>query len=152
MQISIAKTKACELIDKHIPGWSFKFSRAKRQFGKCIPSKKIILLSAPLTELNNDKEVIGTILHEIAHAMTPGKHHGRFWKHQAVALGCRPGRCYDSKIIIQSVRKFIGTCPKCDKKIFRHARKDISCGTCCKQYNYGKFSVDYKFRWSNNLE
>ena len=44
--------------------------------------------------LNSDEATIrDTILHEIAHALTPGQHHNDVWRRKATAIGCTGQRC-----------------------------------------------------------
>ena len=38
-------------------------------------------------------ENVDTLLHELAHARTPGAHHGPVWKNAAVEMGCTGKRC-----------------------------------------------------------
>ena len=67
-----AKNMAVRLMDHHgliEKGWTFVWMKMKRTFGQCWHSKKQILLSWPLTSLNDETTVRDTILHEIAHAL-----------------------------------------------------------------------------------
>jgi predicted SprT family Zn-dependent metalloprotease len=98
-------------------GWSFKFDHARRRFGSCAPTLKRITLSRPLTFLNTEAEVRDTILHEIAHALTPGDGHGRKWKAACVRIGAKPQRCYTDQQVVAPPRRpapmQIG-CTRCD--------------------------------------
>ena len=73
MELADAESLALELMRQHglLPRWKFKFDRAIRRFGCCNEGKRLISLSARLTELNSEYEVRDTILHEIAHANDP---------------------------------------------------------------------------------
>lgn len=75
-------------------GWSFKFTTHRRVFGSCHYQLKLISLSAPLTECNPESEVRDTILHEIAHALTPGQGHNAVWKTMARRIGAKPNATY----------------------------------------------------------
>src|SRR5687767_14955649 len=61
-------------------GWTFGFDHARRRFGRCDYTDKRITLSRALTFLNSVDEVRDTVLHEIAHALTPGAGHGARWR------------------------------------------------------------------------
>jgi SprT-like family protein len=63
--------------------WSLVFRQARSSFGICDGRQKRITISAPLTLLNDIDEVRNTILHEIAHALTTDRGHGRLWKEGA---------------------------------------------------------------------
>jgi len=79
--------------------WAFEFDRAKRRFGACHYRKKKITLSRPLTRLNKTEEVVDTILHEIAHALSPtDRGHGGAWKNACALTGARPRRCYGAEV------------------------------------------------------
>ena len=86
-------------IEKHAPyelrEWKLVFDAARTRLGKCNHHKREISLSdvylmSPTTALN---DVQNTLLHEIAHALTPGAHHGPRWVRKARAIGCNGKRC-----------------------------------------------------------
>ena len=103
MKITNAQRMVDELMAQHLDLelWSFRFDNAKRRFGQCryrrvggVQCGGRITLSRALVELNDEAAVRDTILHEIAHALTPGAQHGRVWKQACITVGCRPVRCY----------------------------------------------------------
>ena len=81
-------------------GWAFSYmKKAKRLFGLCCYDEKMLKLSVHLTDLNDEKEVMDTILHEIAHALTPDDAgHGKQWKAKCIEIGARPVRCYGNEV------------------------------------------------------
>lgn len=93
MELNAAKSLALELIAKHIPGWRFAWSKKKTVFGCCRYGPKIIELSSHMTPHCSDEEVLDTILHEIAHALTPGAGHSVRWRLCFKALGGSGDRC-----------------------------------------------------------
>ncbi len=98
MNLDDARALAEAWIEQHgLHGWRFTFDRAVRRFGQCDYLRRTISLSAALTELNDEHRVENTILHEIAHALTPGANHGPEWKRVAASIGCDAQRC-DSDI------------------------------------------------------
>ena len=108
MELKQASKLAIELIDKHgllNRGWHFAFDRANRRFGSCQYYRKRITLSKFLTELNSEQEVRNTILHEIAHALTPGQHHNHIWRAKAKEIGCTGDRCYSSEQVARPESK-----------------------------------------------
>ena len=94
MDVNEAERIARALMDQHgLVDWTFAFDRACRRFGACWYKRRRITLSRPLTELNAAEEVRDTLLHEIAHALSPGGHTPA-WKATCVRIGARPVRCF----------------------------------------------------------
>lgn len=140
LDIKRAEIIARDLIGYHLKDYSFSFCEAKTFFGFCNNTKRIITLSRPLTELNLEADVIDTIIHEIAHGLTPGQKHNKIWREMARALGDDGARCYPSYIItppalytvfcvngcfsIQKNRKRKGAhCRKCKGKVIYKRNK-----------------------------
>jgi hypothetical protein len=74
-------------------GWTFTWDRAKNRFGACRYARKQISLSFPLTALGAEDEVTNTIIHEVAHALTPGAGHGYAWRAKFLEMGGDGKRC-----------------------------------------------------------
>jgi len=72
------------------------FNRAGQCFSR---TKKLIQLQPTYVELNEESSVRNTILHEIAHALTPNHNHNKFWKRKAIEIGCDGKRCYGSNVV-----------------------------------------------------
>lgn len=102
MTLETAQKNTEELIKKHkLDGWKFEWLKRVVKFSKagcCNYKTKTIKLSPTFVELNSDEEIINTILHEIAHALTPKHHHNKFWKRKAIEIGCTGSRCYSDKV------------------------------------------------------
>lgn len=78
-------------------GWRAQFNpRLSRTLGRCWNSKKLIELSSHYVDNNDEKLVKDTILHEIAHALTPGDKHGKLWKAACVRIGAVPKAAWKS--------------------------------------------------------
>lgn len=87
-KISHLRIEATELLKKHgLHDWSFNFDGAKRRLGYCRPDKKLISMSARISYLNEPYENTMTLLHEVAHALTPNEHHGEVWKAKCLEIG-----------------------------------------------------------------
>src|SRR5438270_869546 len=52
--------------------WTFAFTRGKRILGVCRSDRRTIGLSIFLVRMNAPEAVRDTLLHEVAHALTPG--------------------------------------------------------------------------------
>jgi predicted SprT family Zn-dependent metalloprotease len=79
-------------------GWVGRFDRARCRFGCCWMARREISLSLALTELNDEAQVVDTILHEVAHALAferygHGVGHDARWKAIAAQLGATPRAC-----------------------------------------------------------
>lgn len=100
MNLQNAEDMAWDLMDDHgLNAWSFGFDNAKRRCGRCSYTKRLITLSRHYVELNNEREVRDTILHEIAHALTgAGVGHGPRWRAMARKIGATPNRCADNTV------------------------------------------------------
>jgi|SaaInlStandDraft_4_1057021.scaffolds.fasta_scaffold24783_3 hypothetical protein len=80
------ETKAVEMIASALVGWTFNWNRRVRTNGVCNYSKKTIFLS--IYNVNRaDADVLNTLVHEIAHALTEGEHHSSVWKSKFLSLG-----------------------------------------------------------------
>jgi predicted SprT family Zn-dependent metalloprotease len=137
MELDDAEQLALELMRQHglSPRWKFSFDRAIRRFGCCNERKRLITISARLTELNSEYEVRDTILHEIAHALVGARAgHGRKWRKMASIIGCNARSCYGNEVR-QPTGKFIGHCPTCGIEIHRARRRRVSCGRCDRKFN-----------------
>lgn len=156
MQLKEAQTLANDLLKTHkLKGeWSFRFDNAKRRFGCCNYTRKEISLSKHLTLLNDHEQVRETLIHEIAHALTPGDHHGKTWQAKCIELGIKPERCYKANEVEAPKAKFLLVCTNCDLKVprMRRSRKTYVCKACCINYNEGKFNEKYKLEWYFNEE
>jgi len=155
MKTATAKRRAIRLMKKHNLtnlGWSFRFDKATKRFGCCNYTRREISLSKGLVESNSWNQVKDTILHEIAHALTPGEQHSYAWKQKAIEIGCNGERCYSSNEVNDCVTKYLYECKGCKKQssLSRMVSRLKACGDCCRAYNYGKFSADYVLTITKN--
>ena len=138
MNLYAARALALTLMRQHgldSGGWTFRFDHARRRFGSCRNQRRLITLSRPLTFLNDEAQVRDTILHEIAHALTPGDGHGELWKRKCLEIGAEPKRCYGDAEVISPPRRIapweIG-CTRCGWWADRHrlTRRKLICKSC----------------------
>jgi predicted SprT family Zn-dependent metalloprotease len=138
MNLYAARHLALELMKQHgLSDWSFRFDHARRRFGSCRTRAKVITLSRPLTFLNDEAQVRDTVLHEIAHALTPEDGHGEVWKRKCREIGADPRRCYTDQEVLSPPRRVapyrIG-CEACGWWADRHrrTRRKLMCRACRK--------------------
>jgi SNF2 family DNA or RNA helicase len=74
-----------------LDNWKVKVKVDSKQsfLGLCIYKDKSIIINAHHVDLHPDAEVIDTILHEVAHALTPGHAHDEVWENKAKELGLK---------------------------------------------------------------
>lgn len=90
-------------------GWTFEWDNAARRFGQCRYSTKTISMSRQLTRQRTESAVANTMLHEIAHALTPGHGHDAVWRAKAISLGCDGKRCSSDNVTVDY--KYVAKCP-----------------------------------------
>jgi len=141
---------AKELLEAYgLTDWRVGLDRSRRRFGRCNYLRKEITLSLALVELNNQAEVLDTILHEIAHAIAgPEAGHREAWKKVARSLGCSAERCYSAVRTALPPPRLVLECPRCGAVIHRERmpRRRIACGTCCARYSGGRFDPQFLMR------
>ncbi len=74
-------------------GWTFGLDRAKARAGLCNYAKKRITISRHYLARAAEADILDILLHELAHALTPGHGHNDVWRNVAVSLGCSGRRC-----------------------------------------------------------
>ena len=137
------KEMAKELFAKHgldKQGWRLEFDTAKRRNGVCRYATKTIGISLHYMKLNTPELVRDTLLHEIAHALTPrDAGHGRQWKQMCAEIGAMPVAVKQGMNIQQVHGKWQATCPGCNKIRSRHRQPQrgarYSCPDCSNRFN-----------------
>ena len=141
MDLPAAKTLALTLMAQHgLNGWRFAFDQAKRRMGSCHYGKRQISLSRHLTLLNDEATVRDTILHEIAHALTPGAKHGPAWRAVCQQIGARPSATVESHEVNIPAPTYYLVCSHCGTKIprYRRSRRRLVCRSCFDAYRAGR--------------
>lgn len=138
MDALAAATLCRELMNEHGFGsWSFSWMNRKRTYGWCSYSKQTISLSRPYVEINEERAVRDTILHEIAHAKAgPRAGHGWRWKLIARSLGAVVDAGARREFKQAPPMKWERFCPSCgiSHTISRRSRKPYACGKCCRRH------------------
>ncbi len=86
-----ATTFAHEKLQEHgLTGWHVRLTTdmTKGFLGLCSHSDQAIIISAHHIDIHDTEMVKNTILHEVAHALTPGHSHDIIWKAKAIEIGC----------------------------------------------------------------
>ena len=127
--------------------WKFRWSRGKKTLGHCNLTRGEIRLSAFAHKHLSEEHIYNTLVHEVAHALTPGARHGPTWKSMMRRLGQNPNTTYRMKgmndefiAATEKQYKWAIECPTCKTTIARYMRKPgkkfqrgqkkhITCGT-----------------------
>ncbi len=145
MEMTTALAIGRRLLREHdLAGWSIVADRAKTRAGVCRSSTRQIGLSAPLTALHTEEEVLDTILHEIAHALVGPEHgHDAIWRAKAREIGSSGERCVPADAP-RVPGDWVGRCPAGhEKPRHRAPTRLMSCGRCSRT-----FDVNHLFTWT----
>lgn len=132
MNTSYAASLARDLMNQHgLTDWTFQWDRAKQRAGACFYRRKMITLSIHYVTKNELDDVKDTILHEIAHALTPGDHHGFLWQAACRRIGAKPQRCCGNHVAMPEGR-YKATCNTCGMTFSKHRKlkKKHYCRKC----------------------
>jgi predicted SprT family Zn-dependent metalloprotease len=137
MNLIEANAITYRLIAQHLPGmgWRVNWDNARSRNGQCRYATKTLSFSRPLTRIATEEEFTNTVLHEIAHALTPGHRHGNVWRAKFIALGGNGERCSsrDPEGVI-ALAKWTILCVSCDFKTHRNRlTQSIRTGGRCPQ-------------------
>lgn len=138
------ESKARSLINYHVLGWKFSFDRAKRRLGCCHYNTKTLSFSIHFVRQKTWEELKNTVLHEIAHALTPGHNHNIYWKRVAISIGAKPDRC--SSIFLKIDKPWVLDCLCDNPPGFLRKPKYIESKYNCKKCKTAAF-----FRKNNEL-
>lgn len=149
------KQEASQLVDfdevwKDHEAWRFRISkRMIDTIGRTDEGKKEFAFSRAYIEFYDEVEVKKTILHEIAHALTPMEEgHGEQWKEICLKIGGDGEEYFEpSQEYYASIAKYELFCPNCgaiSRRSHRRTKVTYACGKCCKKYNEGRYSDDYR--------
>lgn len=103
-----------------------------------------------LAMMNPITQTRDTILHEIAHALTPGHNHDAVWQTKAVEIGCDGKRCYGFDVRAPGANLYVAACPNCQRIVSRERHRKPrprACGVCCDAYNGGRFTTRFLLVW-----
>lgn len=115
-KLQFAEENIKKLMFKHKltqKGWTHGYNKYTTSAGVTYYNHKRIELSIKYisSKYTNKKQIINTILHEIAHALVGHKHgHGSVWKQKAKEIGCDGQRCFNHTMA--DVTKYKLSCPK----------------------------------------
>lgn len=131
------------LLRWNLHDWRFEWDNAKTRIGQCKSRRKVISLSRPFFERGlSDVEIKDTVLHEIAHALTPGAGHGPKWRLMCLQVGARPERCAD---VPRIQGNWVATCWQCLRRVTYHRRPKVR--RSCKKCSGGRFNDRFELKF-----
>lgn len=160
MTITEAIKLAEKTLKKHkeLSNWTVTTNRRKKAFGVCNYTLKQIELSVHLVPVMTNEGILDTIVHEIAHALTPRHNHDRVWKAKCIELGGDGKRCHGAekykngeegrKVTLEKISKYTLTCPVCGKT-YHKVRKPTSAKAC--GMHGRSFKLEYKLILTQNF-
>lgn len=95
---SLARAK---LAEHSLNDWNIQFESSHSRCGLCVYRQKTIRFSL---KDHSEREVLDTILHEIAHALTPGARHGPRWQAKLVEIGGNPAQFASHNEFMEKMR------------------------------------------------
>lgn len=133
MELKQAETLAKALMAEHmahLSGWRVVFNaRLRRSLGRCHYTKKYIELCPKYVACNAEPQVRDTILHEIAHALTPGHNHDKVWSSVAKKIGAAGTRFAGPEKIMPSLKYTLAIKTESGLELLRqtsNTKKDMS--------------------------
>jgi predicted SprT family Zn-dependent metalloprotease len=128
--------EADELLEQHglaQQGWRFEFTHHKTSLGTCFYDRKVIGFSKYF--INSPPETItDTLLHEIAHALTPptAQSHGAHWRNVARSIGATPKSCAEQGTFkVDAKFNYVIKCPNCNWQVRRYRMRRRNFNSYC---------------------
>ena len=152
IKLEIEKLFQEKIIEFDLTNWKLKWTTNYSQYGQCNNQKEIIQISLPIA-VSNSEQGIDTLLHELAHALTPNCGHNDEWKQMCIKIGATPERCaksiktrFDNEIkpVTKTSKTYILSCPACNFYTTR-TRKSNSSSSCPKCSN--SYNEQFKLNW-----
>lgn len=107
-------------------GWKVAWDNGKRRAGACHYGTRTISLSRHILPLASDEEIRETILHEVAHALTPGHSHDGIWRAKLIEMGGTGARTHKMET---PKGRYEVVCAKCGVIGHRHQAQGSWKGT-----------------------
>jgi len=145
---------AQQYMEQHLSGTDWRFMIkpiTKRRIGECSYRYKLLCVNEDFLNVLTRAEFRDTVLHEIAHALTPDAGHGPVWVAKAKEIGCTGQRCGDRELAVAKqaedinngdIKRYLAICKSCGKEHFkaRSSRCELAC-VCYKEHGVSRDSI-----------
>jgi len=142
---------AGELFKQHgldVQGWRLEFRNYGQRFGWCCSRRLVIALDTFYAKNNDEKLVLDTLTHEVAHALVGPIHgHGPIWKAMAMRLGCIPSACGNPEVVLRP-GKWQASCPTCSRRFHKFRRPKYVTGYYCPSCGEGNGKLVFSVQGS----
>ena len=109
------------LLEAHgLTGWRVRVTDLGRHNARCNHRDKVIEIAIDRVFMGDRESLRNTLLHEVAHALTPGQGHNEVWRRKAVEIGCTGERTRTYRATVPQeviarnvVRAQNDVCPSC---------------------------------------
>lgn len=144
MDLNAAREIVSHLMELHLSEeWTAEYDQSLRHAGTCNGVTRVLTFSLKIAEHVPESEFIDTVVHEIAHALTPGHKHDAVWKRTARSLG-GSGERLSSVKLPSEIYSWVGKCSN-GVHTFQYQRKPkyVDNGVC-------KCGKGTKISWTHN--
>lgn len=109
-----------QLMDEHgLYGWNIVWDNARKRGGQCRYATRTISLSRLIVPTWEDAEIRNVLLHEIAHALTPGHSHDAVWRRKLISMGGDGSRTHSNATV---PGRWLAICDHCGVEAGRRHR------------------------------
>lgn len=91
-------------------GWRIQWENTRGRAGVCHYNTRTIAFSRIVFRHLDDALALNTVLHEIAHALTPGHQHDAVWAAKHREIGGNGKRSIDDQTIARAAAKWLAEC------------------------------------------
>lgn len=109
-----------QLMDEHsLYGWRIVWDNARKRGGQCRYDTRTISLSRLIVPTWDEAEIRNVLLHEIAHALTPGHSHDAVWRRKLISMGGDGSRTHNNATV---PGRYVAHCDHCGIEVGRRHR------------------------------
>jgi predicted SprT family Zn-dependent metalloprotease len=155
MSPELAEQLTLTFLQKYnLPTWNFRLIHSTKFLGRCAYHNQEIQIAKLHLETHTNMQIIDTILHEIAHALTPGHGHDEVWQAKCREIGALAEARADDTFA-PYVKEVEVICLDCNRVVARRHRapsKNLIHGNCRDRAHGGKLTfrrVKYEERDSD---